>query len=71
MAGFCRIAQRARGLGTVKCGEVYWVNLAPIFGSEIRKTRPCLVVSPNDVNANTPRVIVAPLTSKGTDADLW
>jgi mRNA interferase MazF len=49
----------------VKRGEVYWVNLDPTVGSEIRKLRPALVVSPNDMNAVLPRVIVAPLTSKG------
>jgi len=49
----------------VKCGEVYWVNLDPTFGSEIKKARPALVVSPNDLNEALPRVIIAPLTSKG------
>lgn len=49
----------------VKRGEVYWVNLDPTVGSEIRKTRPALVISPDDMNAALPRVIVAPITSKG------
>jgi mRNA interferase MazF len=49
----------------VRRGEVYWVNLDPTVGAEIRKTRPALVVSPDDLNAALPRVIVAPLTSKG------
>jgi mRNA interferase MazF len=49
----------------VKRGEVYWVNLDPTVGTEIRKSRPALVVSPDDMNAVLPRVIVAPLTSKG------
>ena len=49
----------------VRRGEVYWVNLDPTIGSEIRKTRPALVISPDDMNAALPRVIVAPLTSKG------
>lgn len=49
----------------VKRGEVYWVELDPVVGTEIRKTRPCLVISPDDMNAVLPRVIVAPLTSKG------
>jgi mRNA interferase MazF len=44
---------------------VYWVNLDPTVGTEIRKTRPALVVSPDDMNEVLPRVIVAPLTSKG------
>lgn len=46
-------------------GEVYWVNLDPTVGREIQKTRPALVVSPDDLNAALPRVIIAPLTSKG------
>lgn len=49
----------------VRRGEVYWVNLDPTIGSEIKKTRPALVISPDDMNAARPRVIVAPLTSKG------
>ncbi|HEB97527.1 MAG TPA: type II toxin-antitoxin system PemK/MazF family toxin [Sedimenticola thiotaurini] len=49
----------------VRRGEVYWVHLDPVRGSEIRKTRPALIVSPDDMNAILPRVIVAPLTSKG------
>lgn len=50
---------------SIKRGEVYWVNLDPTVGSEIQKTRPALVISPNDMNAALPRVIVAPITSKG------
>ena len=49
--------------------EVYWVNLDPTAGSEIQKTRPALVVSPDDLNAALPRVIIAPLTSKGQSLD--
>lgn len=49
----------------VKRGDVYWVNLDPTRGSEVRKTRPALVISPNDMNRVLPHVIVAPLTSKG------
>lgn len=46
-------------------GELYWVDLDPTVGSEIAKTRPCLIVS-NDVgNQFSDRVIVAPLTSSG------
>ena len=50
---------------TVLRGEVYWVNLDPTVGSEIQKTRPALVVSPDDLNAALSRVIVAPITSAG------
>ncbi len=49
----------------VKRGEMYWVNLDPTIGTEIKKTRPALVVSPDDLNAALPRVIIAPLTSQG------
>ena len=49
----------------IKRGEVYWVNLDPTIGTEIRKTRPALIVSPDDMNAALPRVIIAPLTSRG------
>ena len=52
-------------MAVVKRGEVYRVRLDPTKGSEIRKTRPALVVSPDDMNAVLPRVIVASLTSKG------
>lgn len=46
-------------------GDVYWVNLDPSIGSEIKKTRPALVVSPDDMNSVLPRVLVAPITSAG------
>ena len=46
-------------------GEVYWVNLDPTIGTEINKTLPALIVSPDDLNAALPRVIIAPITSKG------
>lgn len=49
----------------VKRGEVYWVNIHPTVGTEIRKTRPALIVSPDDLNDTLPRVIIAPLTSGG------
>ena len=52
-------------MGVVKRGEVYWVNLDPVVGTKIRKTRPALVISPDDMNAILPRVIIAPLTSAG------
>lgn len=52
-------------MGVVKRGEVYWVNLDPTIGSEIQKTRPALIISPDDMNAALPRVIIAPLTSAG------
>jgi len=48
----------------VRRGEVYCVRLDPTKGTEIRKTRHAPRVSPEDMNAALPRVIVAPLTSK-------
>ena len=45
--------------------DVYLVNLDPTVGSEIRKTRPCLVVSPDEMNHHIRTAIVAPLTTKG------
>lgn len=45
--------------------EVYVVNLDPTVGFEIRKTRPCLVISPNELNHNIRTVIVAPMTTRG------
>ncbi len=47
--------------------EVYLVNLDPTIGSEIQKTRPCLVVSPDEINHNLRTVIIAPMTTKGRD----
>lgn len=47
--------------------EVYLVNMDPTVGSEIQKTRPCLVISPDEMNLYIRTVIVAPLTSKGKD----
>lgn len=51
----------------VNRGEVYLVNLDPTLGSEIRKTRPCLVISPNEMNRHIRTVIVAPMTTTGRD----
>jgi mRNA interferase MazF len=45
--------------------SVFRVNLDPTVGSEIRKTRPCVVVSPNEMNRNIRTVIVAPMTTAG------
>ncbi len=45
--------------------EVYLVNLDPTVGSEIQKTRPCVVVSPDEMNRHIRTVIVAPMTTKG------
>lgn len=45
--------------------EVHLVNLDPTISREIKKTRPCLVVSPNEMNYNVNTVIVAPMTTRG------
>lgn len=45
--------------------EVYLVELDPTVGSEIQKTRPCLVVSPDEMNHGIRTAIVAPMTTKG------
>ena len=49
----------------VNRAEVYLINLDPTIGSEIKKTRPCLIISPNEMNHNIRTVIVAPMTTKG------
>ena len=46
-------------------GEVHLVRLDPTLGSEIQKTRPCVVVSPDELNAHLRTVIVAPMTTSG------
>ena len=49
----------------IKRFEVYLINLDPTIGSEIQKTRPCLVISPNEMNDYIATVIIAPMTTKG------
>jgi mRNA interferase MazF len=49
----------------VKRFDVFLVNLDPTMGSEIQKTRPCVVVSPDEINRNISTVIIAPMTTKG------
>jgi mRNA interferase MazF len=47
----------------IKRFDVYLVSLDPTKGSEIKKTRPCLIISPNEMNRHIRTVIVAPMTS--------
>jgi mRNA interferase MazF len=47
--------------------QVYLVNLDPTIGSEIKKTRPCVIISPDEMNRYLQTVIVAPMTTKGRD----
>jgi len=51
----------------VKRFEFYLVNLDPAVGSQIKKSRPCLVISPDELNRFIATVIVAPMTTKGRD----
>ena len=51
----------------VKRFDVFLVNLDPTIGSEIQKTRPCLIISPDEMNRNIRTVIIAPMTTKGRD----
>ena len=47
--------------------EVCLINLDPTIGHEIKKTRPCIVVSPDEMNRNIKTVIIAPMTTKSHD----
>ena len=47
----------------VKQYQIVLVNLDPTLGSEIQKTRPCVIISPNEINDNLRTVIIAPMTS--------
>jgi mRNA interferase MazF len=49
--------------GEVRRGDVFLISLDPGRGGEIRKTRPCVIVSPDELNANLRTFIVAPLTT--------
>lgn len=44
--------------------DVYLVNLDPTMGHEIKKTRPCIVISPDEINNNISTIIIAPMTTK-------
>src|SRR2546422_3591084 len=55
-------------MGVVVAGkrfDVYLVNLDPTVGREIQKTRPCLVISPDEMNRAIATVIIAPMTTQG------
>ena len=47
----------------MKAGDIWLAQLDPTVGSEIQKTRPCVVISPDDMNAHLRTVIVAPMTT--------
>lgn len=44
--------------------DVFLINLDPTLGHEIKKTRPCLIISPNEMNASIQTIIIAPMTTK-------
>ena len=50
---------------SISRGQVYLVRLDPTLGSEIKKTRPCVIVSPDELNEHLRTVIVAPMTTGG------
>jgi mRNA interferase MazF len=50
--------------GYPKRGDIYWIQLDPTLGTEIQKTRPCLILSNNSQNKKGMRVVAAPITSK-------
>lgn len=45
--------------------DVFLVNLDPTLGHEIKKTRPCLIISPDEMNKHIETIIIAPMTTKG------
>ena len=49
----------------VKRFDVFLVNLNPTLGSEIKKTHPCLIISPDEMNQYISTIIIAPMTTKG------
>lgn len=51
---------------SLKRGDVYWVNLDPTVGSEIKKQRPCILIGATPVNDARRTVLVLPLSSSGT-----
>jgi mRNA interferase MazF len=53
------------GVREPRRGDVFLVSLEPARGREIRKTRPCLIVSPDELNAHLPTFLAAPLTTGG------
>jgi len=52
-----------RAIGPVRRGDVFLINLDPTHGVEIKKTRPCVVISPDELNEHLRTFIVAPLTA--------
>lgn len=63
MGGVERRAEQKNGGNRPRRGDVFLVSLDPTRGTEIRKTRPCLVVSPDELNRHLSTVLIAPLTT--------
>ena len=53
---------------TIQRGEVHWVQLDPARGSEMAKSRPCVILSPREINDHRRTVVVVPLTTTETPA---
>mgnify|MGYP006312358347 CR=1 FL=1 len=51
----------------IKQYHVYLINLDPTVGHEIKKTRPCIIISPDEMNNNIQTLIIAPMTTKSHD----
>jgi mRNA interferase MazF len=47
--------------------DIFWVDINPTMGHEIKKVRPCVVLSPNEMNSNIDTVTIAPMTTKSKD----
>src|SRR5665647_448858 len=47
--------------------EIHWIDLDPTRGAEMKKTRPCAILSPNEMNIHLNTVLIAPITSTGKD----
>lgn len=54
--------RRNEDLMSFQKGEVFWVNLDPTEGAEIKKKRPAVIISNNVINANSPLIVVCPIT---------
>ena len=53
------------GNGRFSRFDIYLISLDPTQGSEMQKTRPCIIVSPDEINMSLRTIIVAPMTTKG------
>ncbi len=48
----------------IKQYEIFWIDLEPTKGAEIKKVRPCVIISPNEMNKYLNTIIIAPMTTK-------